>query len=231
MKIMGDCRKCPAFNCSVFNSIDAEVVFSELCESLQSISYKKGQILYYENTLAKSVFCIQEGKVKTYKNGEGRNLVCQLVGNSDILGYKPLFFDGFYSNTAKCLEDSQICVIPKKVFLEILNTNPVTAKRLLEESSKQNIIMENILRDLKCKNMLSRISGALITAGEKFGLDEDMVINVVLMRKDIAEIAGTTTASAIRILNELNREGTISLLGNRIKIKELKKLQKYYQQL
>jgi CRP/FNR family transcriptional regulator len=47
---------------------------------------------------------------------------------------------------------------------------------------------------------------------------------VQLSREEIANLVGTATETAIRLLSELNKEGVIELIGKKIKINNLKLL-------
>ncbi|MGZ4042150.1 MAG: helix-turn-helix domain-containing protein, partial [Bacteroidia bacterium] len=62
---------------------------------------------------------------------------------------------------------------------------------------------------------------------EKYGLDENKCLNITLTRKEISELAGTTTESAIRILNDLKKEKAIVFYNNRIRIQDMNKLLRY----
>ena len=229
MENFGDCLHCKSFSKSIFSCFEKNKVAKSIAPNIVSISYKKGQEVYTEGTVAKGVFCIQSGNVKVYKNCNGRNLTINLYDNSEIIGYTGLFNGGTYINSARCIEDSQICFFPKKNFLAILEENPEVLMSLLKQSCRENYRISNILRDVKCKSMLSRVSNALLEMNKKFGTDENKCIRVNLTRKEIAEISGTTSESVIRILNQLKKEKAISLHDGRIKIIDSNKLQKLCQ--
>jgi len=223
----GDCLKCKAFSKSTFACLDSDVVTKSITGNSISITYKKGQDVFLEDSLAKGVFCIQSGKVKIYKKCSERNLIVGLGKNSDLLGYQAMFNGDKFGNSAKCLEDSQICFIPKKAFMSILSSSNEMLMHLLKQSSIENHELSNFVRELKCKNTLGRIASALIRVSEKFGLDEDKCLNITLTRKEVSELSGTTTESAIRILNDMKKEKVITFHNNRIKILDMNKLLRY----
>ena len=229
MENLGDCLHCKSFSKSIFSCLEKNKVTKLITPNVISINYKKGQEVYTEGSVAKGVFCIQSGNVKVYKNCNGRNLTINLYDNSELIGYTGLFNGGTYINSARCIEDSQICFISKKNFLAILEENPEVQLNLLKQSCRENYRLSNILRDVKCKSMLSRVSNTLFEMNKKFGTDENKCLKVNLTRKEIAEISGTTSESVIRILNQLKKEKAISLHEGRIKIIDLNKLQKLYQ--
>ncbi len=222
----GDCQSCASFPKSALGCLGKGLISEVISPNSISISFKKGQDIYTEGAPFKGVFCIQSGKVKIYKRCEDRSLTLGLAGNSDFIGFGSEFNGGTYNNSSRCLEDSQICFIPKKIFLTLISNNVEILLELLKRSNQENHKLSNFLRDLKCTNMLSRVAGALLEITNKFGLDSNKCLNVVLTRKEISEISGTTTESVIRILNQLKKEKIIDFIDNRIKILDNRKLLK-----
>jgi len=225
-KNYGDCSYCSSFQASAISCLAKEIISSQITESVVSINYKKGQDIFVEESPFKGVFCIQEGKVKKYKSNKEKSLTLGFAGNSDFLGYTGFFNKETYIYSARCLEDSQICFIQKNVFLNLVSSNNELLIELLKRSSNENYRMSNFIKDLKWGNMLSRVAGTLIEIAAKFGVNSDNYLNLILTRKEIAEISGTTTESVIRILNQLKKEGTIGIKKNQIKILDNYKLQK-----
>lgn len=223
----GDCLTCKSFSKSAFSCIDKDTITKTITGASVSINFKKGQDIYLEGTPSKGVFCVQSGKVKVYKKCLERNLTIGLGSNSDLLGLASMFNGGVYTNSAKCLEDSHICFVPKKTFVNLLSSNQDMMMNMLKQSCTENGRLSNILRDLKCRNTLSRLACAVHTMYDRFGLDENKCINITLTRKEISEIAGTTTESAIRILNDLKKEKVIAFYNNKIRILDMDKLLKF----
>lgn len=223
----GDCQTCKSFLKSAFCSENASIISNLLSGNVLSISYKKGQDIYLEGTPGKGVFCIQKGKVKIYKICEGRNIITDLAHDGDLIGYSNIANGGKCINSAKCIEDSQICFIPKKTLMLLLETKGSLLFELLKRSSFEINKLSNFITSLKCKNTEERIACALSTIQDKFGLDKNGCLDISLTRKDISEISGTTTESAIRILNSFKNDGSITFLNNRIKIVNKNKLLLY----
>ncbi len=223
----GDCQTCRSFLKSAFCSEKASTIANVLSGHLLSISFKKGQDIYKEGTLGKGVFCIQKGKIKIYKICEGRNLVTDLATDGDLIGYANIMNEGVCINSAKCIEDSQICFIPEKAFKILLESKSALIADLLKRSCRETAQLSTIITALKCMNTEGRIACALTTIEKKFGVDKAGCLDVNLTRKDISEISGTTTESAIRILNSFKKDQSIAFQNNRIKIIDKNKLKLY----
>jgi CRP/FNR family transcriptional regulator, polysaccharide utilization system transcription regulator len=223
----GNCQTCKSFLKSAFCSEKASTVSNILAGHLLSISFKKGQEIYKEGTPGKGVFCVQKGKIKIYKICEGRNLVTDLATDGDLIGYANIMNEQVCINSAKCIEDSQVCFIPQKTFKMLLEAEPGLILEILKRSCSENDQLSNFIAALKCKNTEERIACALTTLEKRFGVDEAGCIDVYLTRKDISEISGTTTESAIRILNSFKKDHSIAFQNSRIKIIDKNKLKLY----
>jgi CRP/FNR family transcriptional regulator len=78
---------------------------------------------------------------------------------------------------------------------------------------------ENKITNLAQKPVIERLAEAILMLKEYYGFVKDEnLLNITITREEIANIVGTATETAIRILSELKREGIIALDGKKIKI-------------
>jgi CRP/FNR family transcriptional regulator len=83
------------------------------------------------------------------------------------------------------------------------------------------------LTHLAQKPVRERLAETLLFLKETYGFDPGTdVLSVQLSREEIANLVGTATETAIRLLSELNKEKIIELQGKKIKIINLKALVK-----
>ena len=88
------------------------------------------------------------------------------------------------------------------------------------------MLLFNTIVNMAQKSVRKRLADALLYMHENFGEDEDHFLKVVLSREDYANIVGTATESAIRILSQFKNEGLISTIGKQIKIKNVEGLKR-----
>ena len=111
----------------------------------------------------------------------------------------------------------------------ILNTsaNLLGFTFLVLVSVKSLGLSEKGITDLAQKPVRERLAEALLFLKETYGLEEDgSTLDVQLSREEIANIIGTATESAIRLISEFKQDGLIEVEGRNIKIKEHDKLRK-----
>ncbi len=190
--------------------------------------YKKGQSVFYEGNQSHGLYCIYKGKVKISKMGEGgKEQVIRFAKTGDILGYRSLFNNEPYQATATVLEDAYICHLSKDKYLKILKENPSLSWNTMKLLSNDLKNAETHLINIAQKTVKERIVETLLLLQSTFGFEKDeKTISVVLTRSEIADVAGTTTETAIRTLSELNKEGVINLVAKKIQIPNIKELQR-----
>lgn len=184
--------------------------------------FKKGEIIFARGKKAQGLFCIYQGKVKLSKMGDdGRDVIVRLVNKGEVLGYRALLSDDYYQSTAMAIEESKICKISKAVFLDVLKHSSQLSQNMIKQLTLDLKQSENNIISQSQASVKQRIARSLLLLKTKFGVEEDgQTLAVNLTRREIGEIAGTTTESAIRMLTDLDREGIIQLNAKRIKIKD-----------
>lgn len=188
--------------------------------------YKKGEYIFKEGTRPYGVFCVNIGKIKLSKLGDdGKEQIIRLVKLGDPLGYRALLSGDLYNSSAIALEDSGVCFIPKELFLGILQKDSSLSLEMMKLLSDDLRKAELQITHLAQKPVRERVAEALLFIKETYGLEkDDQTIAVQITREDLANIVGTATETAIRLLSEMNRDKIINLEGKRIKILNMQKL-------
>ena len=220
-----DCQHCNSRYRSVFCDLQAEqlhdVNLNKHCNH-----YKKGQIIFHEGMRPAGIFCMNSGKVKLAKTGgEGKEQIVRLARYGDILGYRSLLSNENYSLTAYALEDASICFIPKSTFFTVLSQDANLSMQMMKLLSSDLKHAEEKITEMAQKPVRERLAEALLFIKETYGFTEDgKTLNVALSREDIANVVGTATETAIRLLSELKQDGIINLTGRKIAIVDNQRL-------
>jgi CRP-like cAMP-binding protein len=90
---------------------------------------------------------------------------------------------------------------------------------------------ERKMRNLAHMPVKGRISQALISLSNQFGITSEGFIDIELSRQDLASYAGTTYETVFRIINELTLEKVISVSRKSISIIDPERLLSFTQQV
>jgi CRP/FNR family transcriptional regulator len=154
-------------------------------------------------------------KTSVENRSHDRSTIISLQVPVSIVGVSTLF-DETYPATAEALNDSIIAFIEKDTIRRILGTNPKFASAMVELTSKCLNKFIRQIADLGQKQIKARMASILLIISEL--IDKDY-IDIQISRNELAEYAGISTGSAIRLLSELEKEGYIFLDKKNIEIK------------
>ncbi|MBD81510.1 MAG: Crp/Fnr family transcriptional regulator [Crocinitomicaceae bacterium] len=212
-----DCSQCENKDSLFCKLSDAEK--DTISTNKGSNFYRKGQVIFYEDNHPNGLYCIYKGKVKITKFGdEGKDQIVRFAGDSDLLGYRALLSGDTYRGTATAMEDTHVCHISKSNFFDVMTQNNNFSYDIIKLLSNDLKKSEQKLVNISQKPVIERIAESLLILKNRFGVDEDGMLNVVLTRREIGDMAGVTTETSIRTLSALKKDGIIELVGKKVKI-------------
>ena len=221
------CENCIDSKLSVFKVLKPEEK-KVLFEYHSCVSYKKGEIIYKEGDKPNGLICLSSGKVKVIKEGVGgREQIVRMTKPIGFIGYRALFAGDHYISSAVAIEDSSICIIDKNALFSVIKSNGELAIAMLKKLALELGFSNERTVTLTQKHIRGRLAESLLFLIDTFGFeDKNKIIKVYLSREDIANLSNMTTSNAIRTLSNFSTENVISIDGRKIKINDLKKLQK-----
>jgi CRP/FNR family transcriptional regulator len=166
-------------------------------------SYAKGDTIFREGEPSDAVCVVQQGRVHLMKFLEGgqASTTCVMTPGETFcclpaLDRKP------YPVDAVAAVDSTVIRIPTNTFHQLLEKNPAFLQdslclfcdRLRAVEHQGCMLYESTER---------RLSQALLTLSKKFGA------TIPLTKQELAELAGTTVETTIRILSQLKKRGLV----------------------
>jgi CRP-like cAMP-binding protein len=225
MYVERDCSDCLSKSLNCFAKLPAEDI-AYLNSYKSSTLTKHNQIIYDEGSIPQGVYCLNRGKVKIYRLGnDGKEQVIRIVTPSSFFGLRALISGWTYSTSAVTLEESIICMIPKRPFLKMVQRCPEVAHCLMVYLSTMLEDTESKLMSLAQKPIRERLAETLVTLHGLFNKNsKDNCIN--LSRTDMANIVGTANECVIRLLSEFKDDQLIQVNGRKICIIDLEKLKK-----
>jgi CRP-like cAMP-binding protein len=199
--------------------------FSKVDLNTKTKQYKKKEIIYTENNTPFYLFFIEKGKVKTEKNNkQDKELITGLYNEGDFFGHVALLEDSSYDDEAIAMEETQIKLIPKDDFFQLIHQNRDVANAFMKLLSKEVKEKEERLLLIAYDSVRKKVAESLLLLKERYGKDEVATFSFPISREDLAHIAGTATETLIRTLTDFKDEGIIQIKGSTITIVDLDKL-------
>lgn len=190
-------------------------------------TYQKKQVIYKEGYTPHYLYYIQKGKVRTFKiHEDGKQLVMDLFNEGDFLGYTSLLEESVYKETAEAMEETELTLIPKRDFEDLLHKNPAVQRKLIKMLAKNISENEQHLLGIAYNTLRKKVANALTSLEKKYHINKKERFFIDLSRDDLAALAGTATESFIRTLTEFKNEKLIDIKDNKIEILNGLKLEK-----
>lgn len=181
---------------------------------------RKGTVIFSENELLQSLFCIKQGACKfSVIDDRGKEIVTHLLGEGDLMGRRAMLTKKGALVTATAIADTTLCCIDNESFSYELSRDTNFCVDMLkgftidEEERHMRMGLYENRRGIK-----NRLAGLLLYLNKKFGIATDGYLSVSLKREDMANVLGTSSEYVISLLAKLKRQGVIRLQKGRIKI-------------
>ncbi|MEO1514747.1 MAG: response regulator [Bacteroidota bacterium] len=199
-------------------------VFESLIQECELRTYRKRDIIFEEGSHPRQVYFINKGKIKLYKSNEdGKEIITEIVKETDFIGYIPLIRNAPYSLSAEALEDCQLSLLPKDDFLSLLYKDASVAGQLIKLLAKHVTEIEERLLHLAYDSVRRRVADTLVNLYDRY--EKDGHAEIKLLREDLAQLVGTSKETVIRTLSEFKEDGLVQLKGSVIVIADRKALE------
>jgi len=188
-----------------------------------SAIYKPRQVIFNEGGPCTGLHIVCHGAVKLYYSDRfGRDHILEVAGAGAVLGELPINDDQVLSVSAEALLESQIHFLPRERLGSFLRKYPGSSIRLISALSNELASARRKVRDLALKGAESRLADLLIQLARAGG--DPLCIHLHYSRRDLGEMIGVSTETAIRLLARLRQKQTIRVLHKKVTIIDMEKL-------
>ena len=203
-----------------------EDVLDVLIKDRDILYYKKKQIIFSEGNCSRNLYFVKKGKVKIYQTNDiGKQLVVDLYAENDFIGYIPLIENSNYTEIAEALEETELIVIPRGEFNQLIKTNQQVMDLFIHLLSKSVCEKKLQMIGLAYNSLRKKVADALVRINDKYNKSDMPAFSIDISRDNLAAIAGTATESLIRTLTDFKSEKLIDISNNCIKILNKKRLE------
>ena len=205
-------------NLPLFADLDDEELV-EIWNHVQTRSYKKGNIILFEEDPGDSLFIIKEGKVKiTRLSEEGREVILSILGEGEFFGEMSILDGESRSANVIALADSEVFVLKREEFINILTSNPQIAITLLEELAARIRKSDQQIEYLSLADAENRVAMTLLRLAEESGTFKmgQVTIEELPMQQDMANMSGTSRETISRMLSEFTEKEYIDRKGKKL---------------
>ncbi|WKS95627.1 Crp/Fnr family transcriptional regulator [Riemerella columbina] len=201
--------------------------YHKYLKSKKILNFAKGDVLFDDGEPPKGVYFIEKGNAKLSKSGVyGKDQILRIIKKGDIIGYRSLLCNENFQAKAEAMTDLKVAFVPSEVFLQLLEADSRLSFMMLQKIAYELGESSNTITFLAQKTVRERLAEILLLLELKIGTDPEGFIKISLTREEIANLIGTATESAIRLISEFKNDHLIEVEGRNIKIINHDKLKK-----
>jgi CRP-like cAMP-binding protein len=189
--------------------------------------YRPRQVIFSEGTPSAALYLVCRGTVKLYHSDRfGRDHILELAGPGTLLGELSPEEDGVMSVSAEAVTEAQVSCLSRDRIGAFLQRHPETALRFLGALSRELAVARRKVRELALKGAESRLAGVLmqLAHGDSEAAASGGAVRLRYTRRELAEMIGVSTETAIRLLGKLKRKGVIAAAGRDLRIADMGRL-------
>ncbi len=187
--------------------------------------FKPGQVIFQEGDTSKDVAFIAIGLVKIVKASASRRVIVRIVGGGEPVGIVAALESRPYPAGAIALTPATIVQIPERDFLALLGRHPEIIRQLLRCIMCRQVELGCRLTEMTGV-VETRLARVLVDLARQCGFEGDGAgeIPLPLTRQDIADLAGTTPETVIRIMSRWGKSGFVLSTEEGFRVPSLKAL-------
>lgn len=197
--------------------------------------FPKDKIILLEDEEGDTLFIILTGKVKVTSFSEtGKEIIFSILGEGDFFGDMSLLDGKPRSASVISIEDTEMQLIRRADFYNLLEQYPRIAMKLLEELASRIRKADNRIESLALLDVSGRVAGILLQLAEERGINprfnrggrNQVIIKARPTHQDLANMVGTTRETVTRVLKQLELKNYIHMSGKDVTILDVELFRK-----
>ena len=184
----------------------------EINKSFHEVGYAAGEAIYFAGDPAEHLQIVAAGKIKLiHHTSYGKDVLMDFLIPGEFFGRLTALGDEFYLDSAQAQTSACVLRVSTDDFRKILDAHPSVALKVLDTLAERLIAAQEMVRQLSANSVEKRIAYTLLKLSEKLGKEEPvgLLIEIPLSRDDLAEMTGTTTETASRVMSQFQKDGLV----------------------
>lgn len=183
-----------------------------LAEVARVRRFARGEALFGEGDPSDHLFNVVAGRVKIVKMlPGGREMILELLGAGDPVGAIAVYEERPYPASAVALEDVVCVVVRREALFALLESCPTLARGLLAGLSLRLVQLTQRVGELAGGRVETRFAQLFLKLADRLGQRraDGVFIPLALSRQDLADLAGTTIETSIRVMSRWGKDGVV----------------------
>lgn len=210
-------------HCSCFDSLN-EQEKQLLEDNSVQVNYKKGEIICKQAAFASNILLVEEGLARVFMETGSSKLILKIVPEGNFIGLSSISSElNTYHYSSSAYVDSVVRQIDLDTFRTLLNTNPEFSRQIIDIFSSNSLQIYGRFFCLTQKQAYGRLADIILCLADRVFKTKEF--DLPLSRKELAELAGMSSETVIRMLNKFVQDRLITIQGKKLKVNDYSRLQ------
>lgn len=179
-------------------------------EGKTQVLFRRGDNLTKQGAFTSYVLFLIKGLAKQYLESDGtRTFNMRIIRPGEFLGLSAIFQENIFGYSVSAITECQAYLIEKGPMTRVIKQNGQFGLGLIRRYCEQNNNLLSIIGSLNYKQMNGRLAEILLYMDSL--KTESPEIFQLLSRKDLADFAGISTESTVKLLKTFEKDGLIEL--------------------
>ncbi len=214
----------------IFADLDEETL-EKIGKLGKSKIFEKDSAILMEHETGSALFVIVKGKVKVFRvSDDGREVILSILADSDFFGEMAILDGLTRSANVSAIEDSELFIIQRSDFLDLLYNHPEVSVSLMQELTKRLRAADMKIKSLSLKDAEGKVATVILQLADDIGKIRQGVVEIEKLpfQHDLANMAGTSRETISRTLHSFAKKHLIELEGSKLRIPNYEKFKELF---
>jgi CRP/FNR family transcriptional regulator len=186
--------------------------------------YRARDYVFMEGDPAQWLCLVKSGRVKIVRHSRtGKDVVLELLGPGEMFGGVAVIERRPYPASAQAIEASTVVKIPAEAVVALAERYPSLIREIALMIGRRLRAAHDSVKALAVDPVEARLAATLLRLGERDGTrsQQGLTLPFHLTRQSLADMAGTTVETAIRVVSRWIKDGVVADHGGRLVLKNL----------
>ncbi len=211
--LVASLRQCRMF--ATLSAADLEAVAGGC--SLRNLA--RDETLFREGERVEGFFVMRSGAVNVYRvTPDGREQIIWVFRAPESFAEATLATFETYPANAVALEASQVIVVHRAPFRDLIRRNPDLSLHMLGSMSQHLKHLVQVIQDLKGRQVDTRLAEWILRQSPAAQAGCPAIVDLVVSKRVLAGQIGATSETLSRLFARLSKHGILNVKGRRLTV-------------
>ena len=216
------CQGCT--KCSFLSALPKEM-HAQAHRSKSTYDLDRGNLLFREGEHPKGIWVICAGRVKIFRqSADGKSLITRTAQHGEMVGYRAFFNGQPFQASGEAMEKTRVSFFEGSFIHLLVATCGDFSFKMLTRLARDLATAESMATNMAYRSAHDRVLDVLYDYHQR-NLGGGLAgLRFVIPRRELAELAGLTVETIVRVLRVLEKEGYVTTDGRQINVIDTQKL-------